>query len=195
MYSIRLFIVVSLIVLAGCSTLRTGYDYDAAFNFAGLRTYDWAPDAKPSSGDPVIDTDTLLEQRVHEAVERELQSKGYRKETSKQPDFWIAYRVSVRSRTDMSTLNPWYGYYGWGGGAWGGWGMGGYYPWPYTGGYLREYDQGILTLDAIDPKTRKLIWRGTAMDYINLTDSPQEKTRRIQESVQGLLEKFPPTAA
>jgi len=38
-------------------------------------------------------------------------------------------------------------------------------------------------LDIVDPQTKKLIWRGTAKDAVNLSWSQQRKTAKISEAV------------
>ena len=55
-----------------------------------------------------------------------------------------------------------------------------------------DFDQGLLVLDIVDPQTKKLIWRGTAKDAVDLSWSQQRKTAKISEAVQKMLSRFPP---
>ena len=47
-------------------------------------------------------------------------------------------------------------------------------------------------LDIVDPETKKLMWRGTAKDAVDLSWSQQRKTAKISEAVQKMLSQFAP---
>jgi hypothetical protein len=127
---------------------------------------------------------TLLDTRVRAAVDRVLQSKGYQLAAAGMtPTFLVGYHAAVRQKTTVQTtgqpMNMWYGY---GAGGWGGW--------PET--YVHEYEEGVLLIDVIDPKTMKLLWRGTGTAVVDPTASPEKRERRINEAVDQILAEFPP---
>jgi len=181
---------VILLFVSGCSTIKVTSDYDPAVSFTGLQSYQWITDSPKKTGDPRIDGNTLLQKRVRNAVDNSLASKGYQKVSSGKPDFLVTYHVTLDKQTEIQTINT-YNHYGPG---WG-WGYGrNYYP---AMGYGTEtfvytYDQGSLIIDIVEPDSRGLIWRGSATDEVNLSNSPEKKEQKINEAIEKLLEQFPP---
>jgi hypothetical protein len=53
------------------------------------------------------------------------------------------------------------------------------------------YDEGSLVLDFLSTRTKELIWRGRAADWIEGTDIADEAT--INDIVKQMLAKFPPS--
>jgi hypothetical protein len=175
-----------LVVFQGCSTMVVSYDYDPEADFALLKSYGWIPEPRKPTGDPRIDHNTLLEERIEKAVESQLDAKGYVKQASGTPDFWLAYYVTLDRKTAVTMLNSHYGY----GPGWG-WGLryGGY---GLPSSYAYEYDEGTLILDVVEPATRRLLWRGYATDEVNLSQGPKADQKQTNEAVRRLLEGFPP---
>ena len=58
--------------------------------------------------------------------------------------------------------------------------------------FVYTYDQGSLIIDIVEPDSRKLIWRGSATDEVNFSNTPEQKERKINEAVEKLLEPFSP---
>ena len=177
-------------VMAGCSSMEVSVDHDPKANFAGLKTYGWLKEPQKPTGDPRIDGNTILENRIHEAVDTELAAGGFKKVTS-DADFLIAYHVSLDKRRSVQTLNSYYGYSP-------GWGYGygaAYRPGYWTGApetYVYEYEQGTLILDIVDPKNKELIWRGSAQDEVHFKTTPEKDQSQLNEAVHKMLENFPP---
>ena len=160
----------------GCSNIRANVDYDPSVSFANLRTYDWRPGGQKAPDDPRIDN-SLLETRVHRAVDRELAAKGYQKVTTGEPDFLVGYHAVVEGKVDFRTVGGYYGYRGWGVA-------------PQT--YAYNYDEGTLLLDVIQPETMKLLWRGSASSTVRPSASPEQREKQINRAVEKILHKFPP---
>jgi len=180
-----------ILALSGCSSMTVNSDYDPSEDFKALKTYDWIPGGRKPTGDPRIDDNTLLDTRVRRAVDSELAAKGFRKLTDGQPDFWVVYHVTLDKKTDITTLNNYYGY----GPGWG-YGYGSPYR-PYGWGgpretYVYQYEEGTLILDIVEPGTRELMWRGYATDEVQLSDSPGKKEAQVNEAVSRILALFPP---
>lgn len=187
----RRFLAIALLAgVAGCSTMEIRYDYDPKANFAGLKTYAWLEKPQKPTGDPRIDGNTILENRIHEAVDSVLAARGFTKVTSN-ADFLVAYHVSLDRRRSVQTLNRYYGY----GPGWG-YGYGAAY-WPgYWAGaretYVYEYEEGTLILDIVNPESKELMWRGSAQDEVSFTSTPEKNQAQLNEAAQKMLEKFPP---
>jgi hypothetical protein len=186
----RMIVIVSSLAVAGCSTMEVSYDYDPKAKFSGLNTYDWLDEPQKSTGDPRIDDNTILKSRVQTAVDTALAARGFRK-VSSDPDFLVAYHVSLDRQQSVQTLNSYYGYSpGWG------YGYGASYRPGYWAGapetYVYEYEEGTLILDVVDPKSKELMWRGSAQDEVNFKSTPEKAQAQINEAVNGMLEHFPP---
>lgn len=172
----------SLLALSGCSTMQVHSDYDPAASFDGLQTYDWVMNEKEPATDPRL-SDPLLDKRIRELVEKQLAAQGYGRSSTGTPDFMVGYHVALEKKLAVSTMNDYYGYRA-------GWG------WSYGAGtgrlmpesYVYEYEQGSLIIDIVNPKTRELMWRGSAQAEVNQKKSAEQLT----EAVQRILERFPP---
>lgn len=178
-----------LSMLIGCAPLQVSVDYDPAADLSALRTYDWAAIAQEKAGDPLIDTDTLLRQRVVTAVDGELARRGFLR-TPRKPGFLVTF-FFTRDRKESAVGYPYYPFFGgpYYYGYWGGW----YYPGYYGYGmYPREYDEALLVIDFIDPASRKLLWRGMVRDYLRFQETPETRDLRINKAVIAALEQFPP---
>ncbi len=176
------------LVLSACATVSTSTDYDPAANFSALKTYDWAG-PQPITGNPRLDSD-ILHTRIRNAVERELATMGYRKVTSGEPDFKVAYHVGLEDKLDVTSFT----YYDYDYPAYyhGRAGFGPSAAWPQTETHVYQYEEGTLLLDIVDPLTNKLIWRGTAKAEVDPNQSSEKKEAKINKAVQKLLSKFPP---
>lgn len=188
-----LFVMVAL--LAACSTVQVGVDYDPAANFRTLRSYDWSSTPQVNAGDPLVDTDTLLRQRVISAVNGTLLRKGYR-HSPRSPDFLISFYFT-RERNPGTVGYPYPPNYGgfFGGpfyGYWGGWYYPGYGGYGGYGSYSRPYDESLLVIDFLEPLHRKLLWRGMIRDFVRFKDTPETRDLRINEAVTAALQRFPP---
>jgi hypothetical protein len=184
------------LLLAGCSTVEVTHEFDPNTDFSALHTYDWLPPPKPT-GDPRLDDNTILDARVHNAVDAALAEKGFTR-AADNPDVKVGYHVTLDRQQDVEYVNSSFGY----------WGM---YPGPYPSawgaypaypgypGYgvpaavrVYNYLEGTLILDLFDARSKRLIWRGTARDEVNFRASPEKRQEKIDEAVRRMLAKFPP---
>lgn len=188
----RLTLIVFLTALAGCSTMEVNTDYDPQADFSNLKTFAWIDEPQKPTGDPRIDDNPFLKSRVHAAVDRELAAKGFVPATSGNPDFLVAYHVSLNEKRSVQHLNDYYGY----GAGWGytyaGVRRPAYYSSPSSSTYVYTYDEGTLILDIVKPEGRQLIWRGAARDEVRFSDKPSEEGSKLNEAVQRMLKDFPP---
>jgi hypothetical protein len=172
---------VGLLLLAlglGCATYQVNVDYDQKKDFSGYRTFTWFPLRRPPTGDYRID-DPLLEQRIREAVERELAARGFRQVEDVTPDFFVAYHLSIEQKLDVYTVNR--GYYG---------AYGYYMGWPET--EVRQYDEGTLVIDVADARDKEVVWRGLAVGRVRQQATPEQRTQAVNDAVAAILAKFPP---
>jgi hypothetical protein len=173
-------IAVLALLLAACSSVEVSTDYDPGTNFAVLKTYAWLPRKAGATGDPRTDS-TLLNERIRNAVDAQLAERGYEKVASAGADFLVAYHTAVQRKIDVDSVYRGYGY---GAGNWG-WGAG-------HETVVYEYDQGTLLLDFLDPKAKRLLWRGSAKAVVSEHSTPEKRTALVNQAVAKLLDRFPP---
>ena len=177
------------LALGGCSTLQVSSDFDPQADFSALHSYAWLPAEKIKTGDPDIKYDSLLEARIHNAVDAELQGKGYQLQ-SEAPDFLLAYHIAIDKKVSVTYLNDLYGY-----GPGSGWNYRHrrmYYGFPTTEAVAYEYDQGTLLIDVVRADNKQLIWRGSATDEVYLDSSPEVREKRLRHAVKEIFKQFPP---
>jgi hypothetical protein len=174
-------VLMSGFIAVGCTNIRVQSDYDPEAPFSGLETYAWSPDTGTKSDDPRIDN-SLMDDRIRAAVDRELAASGFEPASDRAPDFLMTYHASLRTKLESVTTAAGYrGSYGYG--AWGG----------YAQTLPAEYEEGTLILDVIDPEANRLIWRGTAQARAHRGDAtPEERSERINAVVAKILAQFPP---
>lgn len=186
---IRCALICLLLVVAGCSSLQVSSDYDGAVDFASLRTYDWLPAPDVKTGDPAIQYDSLLAQRLKAAVDTQLAARGLQQQTES-PDMLVTYHVAVDQKVSVTYLNELYGY---------GPGRGTgyrrnmrYYGYPSQEAFVTEYKQGTLIIDMVGASDKKLIWRGVASDEVYPDSTAEAKEKRVREAVEAIFAQFPP---
>ncbi|MCY1045116.1 DUF4136 domain-containing protein [Corallococcus sp. bb12-1] len=175
--------------LASCAGVDVGTNYDPAAvqRIDNFRTYSWM--AQPQKTQDARINNDITDSRVKEAVNQDLQSRGYRKvDASENPDFLIGWQGAIDTRLSAEMVDNYYGY------PWDPF-WGSYYG-PYGGGgtYVRQYDVGTLILDVVDAKEKKLVWRGTAQANLGDTPSIQSAGKKLDEGVEKMMKEFPPKA-
>jgi hypothetical protein len=165
-------VVVLTMVLASMAVAqKTDIDWDRSANFANFHTYMWEPSPHPAHG--------LWDQRIIDAVDKELQAKGLTKVDSN-PDLWVVYSNSIHDQKEVIGTN-----YGFGAG----WG------WGYWGPSQTTYNtyvtkEGTLVMELADAKNKKLLWRGSATDTIS--DNSNKNISNLDKAVAKLFKNYPP---
>ncbi|MEJ8801785.1 DUF4136 domain-containing protein [Pontibacter sp. H249] len=182
--------IVCVLLLSAC-VVTSGIKNTSAIVAPGAntklyRTYNWyqpAP-AAPAAYDKGYKAD--LHEDVTQAIEAELQKKGYRK-VNDNPDVLLAYDISVPvplEKDNPENFATGFGYsYGY---------MSGY-RYDYTDAGLPGYravdlfKSGTLIIDMISPSTKQLVWRGwTEGAFNNFSVS----SGKVQEEVSEILTKL-----
>jgi hypothetical protein len=171
---------------AGCVTNHGHFDHDPAASFGGYHNYAFVHPEPPPEGKGIplpmgdIARSQLIDQRVEAAIQRELAVKGLELAPFESADLIVAYSASSRtaSRTE---------YYPDGGGPY--WPYGWWYAhWDQV--YTRLYTEGVLIVDLIDAKTRRLVWRGWTTDPLPADDM----SGVVDHAVHEIFKNYPPPA-
>ena len=163
-----------LLMIAGTALaqdVKTDYDHHA--NFSEYKTYMWIK--RPTMQDP------LMVSRVEDAINSQLQAKGWRL-VNENADVGIAAHGATQQKQTLDTFYDGFG---------GGWG------WRRWGGGLGEattttenYTVGTLLVDLFDTKTKQVIWRSTAS--ATLSDKADKNTDKLNKAVDKMFKNFPP---
>ena len=160
----------------GCSSLKVNVDYDPEFNFTAQKSFAVVHHNKEGE-------DTLFNDRFIEALEADLDTKAYVKEQKDSADLIFVFHVDVESKTDIDTDYTMIGY--------GRYGYGGHMV-ATTRTY--KYKKGTLIIDALNPKDKKIVWRGIATDILKSHNTPAERTAYIKKVVKDTMKDFPSKA-
>jgi Domain of unknown function (DUF4136) len=182
MRSITWLLLASAAAAFACSGIRVTTDYDPNADFSNVRSYAWFEETSGVQGDRA-DVTSLLDRRVRSAVDGELQRKGIARVDKSTAKILVGYHLGVETKLDVDTINSGYGY-----------GRYGYYGGISTQTTVREYQEGTLLIDVIDPSSKQLVWRGSGQARIRQNSTPEEREKRIGEAVKEILESFPPRA-
>lgn len=173
-----------------CSTLRVRSDFDRDVDFGRYESYAWLEEplrseAPQSAADAMVDPfahNSLLDKRVRQAVDRELQARGYRAAHDEAPSFRVQYHVVLENRTRVySAHGAYHGVY-----------RRGYdYYGIDPGGviYSDDYKEGTLIVDVIDARTGQIAWRGWA---IGKSRDGYYDEAAVDRAVSEILAEFPP---
>jgi len=176
-----LYLSIALFLMSGCSQPQITTDYDTQYKFEGNTKYVIAHNYKPGEN-------TLVDDRIKNALMSTLNAKHYAEVAKDKADLVFVFHTNVQDKTDIQTDYQMIGYGGYG------------FARGFGGGIVAttnayNYTEGTLVVDAINPKTQKIVWRGIAKDELNEKGTPQEITEYINQVVAKLMEKFPPREA
>jgi len=178
MKAIRVILVLFFIgFTVSCATYGVKHDYDLQANFAEFKTFDWMQVPEKA------DIDSLILQRVKNAVNAELKAKGLTL-SSNNPDFLIAEHLGKMNKVRVTDWGYGYSAYGRYGRSWGSGGIS-----------THQYEEGFLILDFVDAKTKKLIWRGSANAEVQNVNTPEKSEALINAAVKAILKKYPPSSS
>jgi len=175
-----------LLSFAGCSSLKIDVDHDMSFDFPAVKKY--AIVHKDREGD-----NTLINDRIIVAIKSALDANNFSEVKKEQADLIFVFHVNVIQMSDIRTDYQVIGYDGYRYGA--GWGYGGY------GGYgaavvvpnttTYRWTEAKIIVDALNPKTKKIVWRGIATDEITRGNyTAQEKSRYVNSVISKLMKQF-----
>ncbi len=175
-------------LLASCGP-TAHIEKDDNADFGRYKTFAWIDKEGESKKDRTR-TNDLLEQKVKDAVSKELEKTAGWRESKKSPDVLLSYDVlvekSVKQQSDpvysrgftRSFFNPYSRRI-----------IRVYYPSQFMG--YDNYDvpsrEGTVTISMIDANTEKTVWQGWSTDEVN---SRNMSSKEIQSSVKAIFRKF-----
>ncbi|MDR6843933.1 DUF4136 domain-containing protein [Flavobacterium granuli] len=163
-----------LFIVTSCDTVKVYSDYDRSVDFTQYKTF-----AFMKSGIDKVEISDLDKKRILNAIDQQLQSKGFTK--SENPDLLINIFTKSREEISVNQFNAGYGY---------GWGWG-WNPYMYGGHTtVTSSTEGTLYIDLIDAKKKELIWQGEGTG--TLSKDMAEKDAIVNDIVTQILAQYPP---
>jgi hypothetical protein len=171
-------IFILLVALSGCSSLSVNYDYDQNVEWSKFKTYGWMDVSKrPSDPNSPLQDTPLLEQRVHNSVDYEMEQRGIT--MGDNPNLLVVYHIGTQEKIQVTDWGYRYSDYYWG----------------YGGRQIDVYQftEGSLVIDLVDAETQNLVWRGTGTGVVDQGQkSPEEMQARANEVINKIMKSFPP---
>ena len=177
-----------VVLLAACGT-TAHIEKDDHADFGRYKTYAWIDTDGEGKNDRNKRND-LTEQKLREAVNKELEKTAGWREVKNKPDVLLSYDVLVERATRENSnpvysspysrlvYNPYTRRY-----------ATIYYPSRFVG-YERDnrpVKEGTVTVSMIDTRTDKTVWQGWTTDEVN---SRNLTGKEIQSSVKAIFRKF-----
>jgi hypothetical protein len=160
------------LVLAGCATMGVRSYVQSGADFGRYRTYAWGMEDTFTTGDPRLDNNTFFRNRLRAGVDARLAARGFEQAEAGAADLLLHYHVNITQRIDVNAIDQQYGY--------------------CDDCRPAVYDAGTLTLDLIDARTGRLVWRGWSERSIEgVLDRQEWMEGRIDEAVARILERLP----
>lgn len=174
----NILILIIIVILYSCSGINVETDYDTQYNYAALKTYNWA-DIDETEDANVLTGKTDVYERARIAVNRSLMAKGYKIAVNQESDFLVDAYLDIEEIKNVVDNRPA--------------GRGS------RGGDLDFYEnivnEGTLIIDIITPDNTYVIWRGVGMAEVSDPDEYETKETKQQRAdyiIYQILEEFPP---
>lgn len=166
-------LIAAMMLFVGCSTLDVSVDYDESYDFNSAKTF-VVDGSAGNSGN------TLYANRVVNALENELKLKNYKKVPKDDADLIFVFHSSAKDKSNIQTSYGMSGYRGFRRG-----GM------MLSTTHTYDYTEGTLVIDALSPKTKKVVWRGIGVKELKTKETPAQRTEAVNKAVNKIMEKFP----
>ena len=176
-----LLLVMSVSLLASCSSVKVVTDMDKTVDFSQYKTYNFL--GWQENSDKILND--FDRKRIHDAFISEFEARGM-KGVSENGDMAVTLYIVVDQKTSTTAYTN---YYGGGYGGYsryrGGWGMG-----HATTTYSEsDYLEGTLVMDVFDGASKDQVWQGVATSTVS--ENPDKREKTIPSKVSALMKKFP----
>lgn len=178
-----------LLLLSGCATsYNPDIDYNPEYNFSQLQTFVVLNDFEANqqaSKKLNRNLSSLDNDRLIKAISNTLKQKGMVEADKADADMQVRFQLVTKDKTQLRTYNT--GFYQC-------WRCRGYYGYPHHTVQqveIKDYVEGTIIIDFVDPVEGKSVWRSVVSKAISKTKIPvAEKQAKIQELVNAMLASF-----
>ncbi len=175
-----------VLLLTGCASgVRTASHQAPDANFAGRTTFRFVPDKSLTAAEAVSNS-AYWRNQIGQDIVAALNAKGYRFFPTRQTDFLVAFHIVLKEGESVTTLDNYSGY--------------SLSPGEETQADLARFQNpkrpgeaasGTLIIDLIDPRQRRIIWRGYSTAALDRS-LPTDKLRaRVKAVIEKTLADLP----
>jgi len=170
--SVAVMAVIAALWISGCAPVHVHASLERGMEFTRYSSYGWAGDENFNTGDPRLDNNEFFQNRLRHDVEHGLATYGFEMATPATADLLIHYHANTTERIDVNELDYQYGY--------------------SENSHSSVYDAGTITLDLVDARTNRLVWRGWSEGSFDGIDSQAIIEARVDDAIAKILERLPP---
>ena len=157
-------------------TMRAGADFEPDLDLGVYRSFGLDEAAISESGDARLQDNPFFQDRLLEAVERELSARGIHRDESS-PEMMVHYHLTVEDHIEVYETDP----------------QSGDPASPYgSGTNVRQYEEGTFVIHFEDPGTHDYVWVGWAQGDMGRALTGAEEMRKwVDEAVTLMFEHLP----
>ena len=172
-----------VVLLSACST-TANIDYDKKINFNQFKSFRIQEKPIRISSDTRVNS-SFMQQRVAEEINTSLLKKGFVK-SDKGSDLEIKYFLDLKKEFERYDSGVSVGFGSFSRRSSIGLGLN----FPFDEG--RSVDNLMLTIDVFSAQSNKLIWRGSATEFLESRATPETYTTLVRALVTEIINEFPP---
>ena len=178
-------VLMTLAFLTACASKPTVQsDYDRSIDFSRYKTYGYFS----PMGIENPNYSSLLGQMFRDAIDAQMQARGYVK--SDNPDLLFNVSARLQEKTQVTTMTDpmmYGGYYGYRGGLYSPWGGYGY----ATTTHVSQYTEGTVNIDMVDPRLKRMVWEGVAIGRVKEKQKNPQLRQNIMDGVAEMFNGYP----
>jgi hypothetical protein len=170
-----LFVILVLILdLLGCSSMRVLVKYDQEIDFSNYKTFHFVR-MKQKGKEKTGIRNPLFTKEVMNEIRPVMENKGFTEaKTTEEADLLLHFNAMVKEKREY--VQPTYRV-----GRWGRTRV-------VRPGHVVKHKIGTLVIDIVDRQKKELVWQGVGKGLLNRSDPGQNFVKAVEE----ILEKFPP---
>ena len=178
-YGVAASLALLMVACASQPALEPTVDYKADYSFQQLASFSILS-RRTRAASTVIMSDMEV-QRVNMAFRQALEKRGLRfEEKAADADILVSWLLITEERTDVRGYDASANYQCWGCGP------------AVSDISVRDYTQGTLIVDLIDPRLNQSIWRSVVQSRLNNSRELEGQQQRFNQVAERMLEGFPP---
>lgn len=165
--------IILILIVAGCSTIHSSFNQQIDYN--QYKSFCWLEGCQFTYTGPEYLNDSIIQNRVKEAIIDNLQKKGLTY-TDQEPDLLVDFHITIENEKVITYHNredePYY----------------------YRMTFMQPEEliltKGTIIIHMVDHKTSEVVWQSQALGYLESTPDLSEKN--IRRGITKLLKNYPP---
>lgn len=170
-WTLGLLLMATATAFSACAPVRINTSLERGMDFTHYTSYTWADDDAFGTGDARLDNNEFFENRLRTTADTLLAARGLEKTSPATASLVLHYHANATQKIDVNALDRPFGY--------------------CEDCHSSVYDAGTITLDFVDARTHKLVWRGWAEGSLEGIDEQRLIEWRVEDAVTRILAKLP----